>query len=68
MNSYFFNFLGAFIGIIFIVWSIWLIYQYSNLPSTGKKFKKIELWIAILILLIGIADLSKALRDILKNF
>ncbi len=67
MNFNFINFLGLLIGIMFISWSLWILYNYYKLPSVGRKYKKIELWISILILIIGLADLSKAIKDILSN-
>ena len=65
MNLSFLNFLGLLIGLGFIVWSVWILYNYYQLPVVGRKYKKVNLWIGVLILLIGIADLLKAIKDIL---
>jgi hypothetical protein len=67
MNLSFLNILGVFIGLIFILWSIWFIYNYYKLPVTGRKYRKVQLWIIIVILLIGIADLLKAIKDIISH-
>ena len=67
MNLSFLNFLGLLIGLGFIVWSVWIIYNYYQLPVVGRKYKKVNLWIGVLILLIGIADLLKAIKDILPR-
>jgi len=61
------NFLGLLIGLGFIVWSVWILYNYYQLPVVGRKYKKVNLWIGVLILLIGIADLLKAIKDILPR-
>jgi hypothetical protein len=42
-------------------------YNYYQLPVVGRKYKKVNLWIGVLILLIGIADLLKAIKDILPR-
>ncbi|MFN3604980.1 MAG: DUF308 domain-containing protein [Leptonema sp. (in: bacteria)] len=62
------NLLGLFIGFMLVVWSVWILYQYFQLPPLGKKFKKVHLWFGILMFLIGLADLSKAVKDILNSF
>jgi 4-hydroxybenzoate polyprenyltransferase len=67
MNLSFLNFLGLLIGLGFIVWSVWILYNYYQLPAVGRKYKKVNLWIGVLILLIGIADLLKAIKDILPR-
>jgi len=67
MNLSFLNFLGLLIGLGFIVWSVWIFYNYYQLPVVGRKYKKVNLWIGVLILLIGIADLLKAIKDILPR-
>ncbi|MCX7809312.1 MAG: hypothetical protein N2247_00235 [Leptospiraceae bacterium] len=67
MNLSFLNFLGLLIGLGFIVWSVWILYNYYQLPVVGRKYKKVNLWIGVLILLIGIADLLKAIKDILPR-
>jgi hypothetical protein len=67
MNLSFLNFLGLLIGLGFIVWSVWILYNYYQLPGVGRKYKKVNLWIGVLILLIGIADLLKAIKDILPR-
>jgi len=67
MNLSFLNFLGLLIGLGFIVWSVWILYIYYQLPVVGRKYKKVNLWIGVLILLIGIADLLKAIKDILPR-
>lgn len=60
--------LGLLIGLMLLVWSIWILYQYYKFPPVIKKFKKVHLWFGILMFLIGIADLSKAIQDFLKTF
>lgn len=60
------NILGFIVGFMLTGWSIWILYNYYRLPSIGKKLKKVQLWLGILILLIGLADLAKAIRDILN--
>jgi len=67
MNLSFLNFLGLLIGLGFIVWSVWILYNYYQLPVVGRKYKKVNLLIGVLILLIGIADLLKAIKDILPR-
>ncbi len=59
--------LGITIGLMLLVWSIWILYHYYQLPVVAKKFKKVHLWLGILMLLIGIADLSKAIQDLFKS-
>ncbi|GIX42515.1 MAG: hypothetical protein KatS3mg129_2248 [Leptospiraceae bacterium] len=68
MNFSFLNLLGVIISLIFIGWSSWFIYNYFQLSASGRKYKKIQLWISILIFLIGLTDLAKSIKDILSSY
>ncbi len=63
----FLNILGITVGILLTIWSIWLLKEYSKLPSSGKKLKRSHLYLGILILLIGLADISKGIKDFIKD-
>lgn len=66
MNVYS-HILGFLFGAMLLGWSSWMLVLYYRTPSSLRPRRRIRPWMAILFLLIGLADLSKAIRDLMQQ-
>lgn len=55
--------LGFAFGAMLIGWSVWMLVLHFRTPPE----RRVRPWIPIVFLLIGLADLSKAIRDLMKD-
>ena len=58
--------LGFIFGAMLIGWSVWMLVLHFRTPSELRA-NRVRPWIPILFLLIGLADLSKAIRDLIGD-
>jgi len=58
-------FLGAVIGAMLTVWSVFAIYKKSR-QTSEERARGVRWWIIFLMLLLGLGELSGSLRKLLK--
>lgn len=59
--------LGFAFGAMLIGWSAWMLVLHFRTPPELRAKRRVRPWIPIVFLLIGLADLSKAIRDLMKD-
>jgi hypothetical protein len=50
-----------------IAWSVWMLVLHFRTPPELRAKRRLRPWIPFLFLLIGLADLTKAIRDLMKD-
>jgi uncharacterized membrane protein YfcA len=60
--------LGLLFGAMLIAWSIWMLWLHFHTVPEQRAYRRVRPWIPGILLLIGLADLTKALRDLWKDF
>ncbi len=66
MRENFLLFLSLVIGLLFTAWGAWAVLSRLRARREGN-YHPISFWISGIILFIGLADLLKAVRDILQH-